>query len=115
MPVPLLVVRWQSFGSPPEEPELVVLLDGLPALLVEPVVLLSVAPSLVPLPFMLLPVPLLLPLVPEVLLPLPDVPPEVPPELPEDCAMTGAARVRARADVARILRNIGIASSIGAL
>jgi len=49
--------------------------------------------------------------VPEVLLPLPDVPPE----LPEDCAMTGAARVRARADVARILRNIGIASSIGAL
>ncbi|GAA3108734.1 hypothetical protein GCM10010520_61610 [Rhizobium viscosum] len=102
LPVPLLVVRWQSFGSPPEAPGLVVLLDGLPAPLTEPVVLLSVA-----LPFMLLPVPLLLP---SVLLPVPDVPPDV----SDVCATTGTARVRARAEVARILRNIGIAFSVGA-
>ena len=103
----LLVVRWQSFGSPPEAPGVLVPLDGLPALLVEPVVLVSVPEPLVPLPFMLLPVPLLLPLV----VPVPEVPlPEVPlPDVPEDCAMAEVASVSASAEVARIFKSIGFA------
>jgi hypothetical protein len=48
-PVPLSVVRWQSFGSPPEAPDVLVS-EGLPASAPEPV---ELAP--VELPFMFAP------------------------------------------------------------
>lgn len=49
-PVPLSVVRWQSFGSPPEAPDVLVVSEGLPASAPEPV---ELAP--VELPFMFAP------------------------------------------------------------
>jgi hypothetical protein len=117
-PVPLPVVRWQSFESPPEAPDVLVLSEGLPASAPEPVELAPVelpfmfAPPVVPLPeppLSLLEPPLL---VPEALLPddepLPDVPPPAPPELPEDWAMTEVARLSASADVASIFKIMSI-------
>jgi hypothetical protein len=80
LPVPLPAARWQSFGSPPEAPELVLPSDGLPASAPDPVELL---PTLLP---FILPPPVALVL--DAPPPLPDdVPPlelPEPPELPED-------------------------------
>jgi hypothetical protein len=103
--VPLSVVRWQSFGSPPEAPDVLVVSEGLPASAPEPVELAPVelpfmfAPPVVALPE---PLPLLLEpplLAPDALLPeeelLPDVAPPAPPELPEDWAIAEAARLSA--------------------
>jgi hypothetical protein len=112
-PVLLPVVRWQSFGSPPEAPGVVLLSEGLPASAPEPA---EFPPVL--LPFMLVPPAALLPepvLVPDASPvdeePPVDVPPLVPPappELPEDWAMTDVARLSANADVARIFKIMGI-------
>lgn len=117
-PVPLPVVRWQSFESPPDAPDVLVLSEGLPASAPEPVELAPAelpfmfAPPEVPLPeppLSLLEPPLL---VPDALLPddepLPDVPPPAPPELPEDWAMTEVARPSASADVASIFKIMSI-------
>lgn len=99
LPLPLPAARWQSFGSPPDAPELVLLSDGLLASAPGPVELLPT------LPFILLPP---VAFVPDAPPPLPDdVPPlELPeaPELPEDWAMADVARARASADVARIFK-----------
>lgn len=101
--MPLPVARWQSFGSPPEAPGLVLLVVGLPASAPEPVEL-----------------PLLFILLPDASLPddepLLDVPPPAPPELPElpdDWAMADVASVSARADVARIFKIISITFGLG--
>jgi len=85
LPVPLPAARWQSFGSPPDAPELLLLSVGLPASAPDPVELL---PTL--LPFILLPPVALVPDAPPLVLdaPLPDDAPPLelpePPEPPED-------------------------------
>jgi hypothetical protein len=125
LPVPLSVVRWQSFGSPPEAPDVLVLSEGLPASAPEPVELAPVelpfmfAPPVVALPE---PPPLLLEpplLVPDALLPeeelLPDVAPPAPPELPEDWAIAEAARLSESADVASIFKIMSITSGCSSM
>ncbi|WP_171899851.1 MULTISPECIES: hypothetical protein [unclassified Rhizobium] len=102
MPLPLPAARWQSFGSPPEAPELLLLSEGLPASAPAPVELLPTAlPSMLPPPVALVPeAPLLVPEAPL----LDDVLPLELPELPEDWAMADVARARASAEVARIFK-----------
>jgi hypothetical protein len=103
--VPVPAARWQSFGSPPEAPELLVLSVGLPASAPVPVEL----PPLLSLPDAAPPDDELLPEIP------PLAAPEFPelPELPDDWAMADVASVSASADVARIFMIMSITFGLG--